>query len=100
MPSLHFGWSLWCGLVIAILAPKWWMKAIALLHPLFTISAIIATGNHWVLDAVGGATVVGAGFGLTYLLCGPRARLTSGTVPEHAKGEVGHARLPAEHHRP
>ncbi|MEU9291452.1 bifunctional glycosyltransferase 87/phosphatase PAP2 family protein [Streptomyces sp. NPDC048275] len=72
MPSLHFGWSLWCGLVIAILAPKWWMKALGLLHPLFTASAIVATGNHWVLDAVGGAAVVGAGFGLTYLLQGPR----------------------------
>ncbi|WP_308013578.1 bifunctional glycosyltransferase 87/phosphatase PAP2 family protein [Streptomyces beigongshangae] len=74
MPSLHFGWSLWCGLVIAILAPKWWMKALGLLHPLFTVSAIVATGNHWVLDAVGGAAVVGAGFGLTYLLQGPRPR--------------------------
>ena len=74
MPSLHFGWSLWCGLVIAILAPKWWMKALGLLHPLFTVSAIVATGNHWVLDAVGGAAVVGAGFALTYLLQGPRPR--------------------------
>ncbi|MFC9454520.1 bifunctional glycosyltransferase 87/phosphatase PAP2 family protein [Streptomyces sp. NPDC056983] len=99
MPSLHFGWSLWCGLVIAILAPKWWMKAIALLHPLFTISAIIATGNHWVLDAVGGATVVGAGFGLTYLLSGPRARLTGATVPRQPKPGPDHARLPAEHNR-
>ncbi|MFD7999377.1 bifunctional glycosyltransferase 87/phosphatase PAP2 family protein [Streptomyces mirabilis] len=74
MPSLHFGWSLWCGVVIAVLAPKWWMKALGLLHPLFTVSAIVATGNHWVLDAVGGAAVVGAGFGLTYLLQGPRPR--------------------------
>ncbi|MGN9820567.1 bifunctional glycosyltransferase 87/phosphatase PAP2 family protein [Streptomyces sp. SD11] len=74
MPSLHFGWSLWCGLVIAIIAPRWWMKALGLLHPLFTVSAIVATGNHWVLDAVGGAAVVGAGFGLTYLLQGPRPR--------------------------
>ncbi|MET7702010.1 bifunctional glycosyltransferase 87/phosphatase PAP2 family protein [Streptomyces sp. NPDC005485] len=74
MPSLHFGWSLWCGLVIVILAPKWWMKAFGLLHPLFTVSAIVATGNHWVLDAVGGGTVVAAGFGLTYLLQGPRSR--------------------------
>ncbi|MEY9488855.1 hypothetical protein RKD26_004649 [Streptomyces calvus] len=74
MPSLHFGWSLWCGLVIAIIAPKAWMKALGLLHPLFTASAIVATGNHWVLDAAGGAVVVGAGFGLTYLLQGPRAR--------------------------
>ncbi|MFD5626932.1 MULTISPECIES: bifunctional glycosyltransferase 87/phosphatase PAP2 family protein [unclassified Streptomyces] len=78
MPSLHFGWSLWCGLVIAILAPKWWMKALGLLHPFFTVSAIVATGNHWILDAVGGAMVVGAGFGLTYLLQGPRPR----TLPE------------------
>jgi hypothetical protein len=74
MPSLHFGWSLWCGVVIAVLAPKWWMKALGLLHPLFTVSAIVATGNHWVLDAVGGAAVVSAGFGLTYLLQGPRPR--------------------------
>ncbi|MDT9698497.1 bifunctional glycosyltransferase 87/phosphatase PAP2 family protein [Streptomyces sp. P17] len=77
MPSLHFGWSLWCGLVIAIVAPKAWMKALGLLHPLLTLTAIVVTGNHWVLDAVGGAAVVGAGFGLTYLLQGPRARLVT-----------------------
>ncbi|MFB7594442.1 bifunctional glycosyltransferase 87/phosphatase PAP2 family protein [Streptomyces sp. NPDC056160] len=73
MPSLHFGWSLWCGLVIAAVAPKWWMKALGLLHPLFTVSAIVGTANHWVLDAVGGATVVCAGFALSHLLSGPRA---------------------------
>ncbi|MFF7842525.1 bifunctional glycosyltransferase 87/phosphatase PAP2 family protein [Streptomyces ossamyceticus] len=74
MPSLHFGWSLWCGLTIAIVAPRWWMKALGLLHPTFTVAAIVATGNHWVLDAVGGAAVVGAGFALTYVLTGPRAK--------------------------
>ena len=74
MPSLHFGWALWCGLVIAVIAPKWWMKALGLLHPLFTVSAIVATGNHWVLDAAGGAVVVVAGFALSYALQGPRAR--------------------------
>ncbi|MET7655512.1 MULTISPECIES: bifunctional glycosyltransferase 87/phosphatase PAP2 family protein [unclassified Streptomyces] len=85
MPSLHFGWSLWCGLVIAIVAPKWWMKALGLLHPLFTVSAIVATGNHWVLDAVGGAAVVGGGFGLSYLFMGPRARFTTATVVRAAE---------------
>ncbi|MEV7424538.1 bifunctional glycosyltransferase 87/phosphatase PAP2 family protein [Streptomyces sp. NPDC091212] len=75
MPSLHFGWSLWCGVVIVVLAPKLWMKLLGLLHPLFTICAIVATANHWVLDAVGGATVVGAGFALTYLLAGRRELL-------------------------
>ncbi|WP_405770973.1 bifunctional glycosyltransferase 87/phosphatase PAP2 family protein [Streptomyces sp. NBC_01538] len=91
MPSLHFGWSLWCGLVIAIVAPKWWMKALGLLHPLFTVSAIVTTGNHWVLDAAGGAVVVLAGFGLSYVFMGPRARVavraaeSSGERPEAVK---------------
>ncbi|MFV0136264.1 bifunctional glycosyltransferase 87/phosphatase PAP2 family protein [Streptomyces sp. HMX87] len=94
MPSLHFGWSLWCGLVIAIIAPKAWMKALGLLHPLFTASAIVATGNHWVLDAVGGALVVGAGFGLTYLFQGPRTRTAGAaarttTAGPKAEAETG-----------
>ncbi|MFF1723583.1 bifunctional glycosyltransferase 87/phosphatase PAP2 family protein [Streptomyces sviceus] len=80
MPSLHFGWSLWCGVVIAVVAPRWWMKGLGLLHPLFTVSAIVATGNHWVLDAVGGAAVVAGGFGLSYLLQGPRARVVRGAA--------------------
>ncbi|MDQ0796635.1 bifunctional glycosyltransferase 87/phosphatase PAP2 family protein [Streptomyces sp. B1I3] len=85
MPSLHFGWSLWCGVVIMVLAPKAWMKALGMLHPLFTVSCIVATGNHWVLDAVGGATVVGLGFGLTYVLAGPR-RLEAPAVPAQPPG--------------
>ncbi|MFI5985137.1 bifunctional glycosyltransferase 87/phosphatase PAP2 family protein [Streptomyces sp. NPDC051555] len=72
MPSLHFGWSLWCGIVIVTLAPKGWQKVLGAMHPLITVCAIIATANHWVLDAVGGAVVVSAGFGLVYVLSGPR----------------------------
>ncbi|MGX1474289.1 UNVERIFIED_CONTAM: hypothetical protein RKD50_003097 [Streptomyces canus] len=53
------------------------MKGLGLLHPLFTVSAIVATGNHWVLDAVGGAAVVAGGFGLSYLFQGPRARVVA-----------------------
>ncbi|KUM81031.1 bifunctional glycosyltransferase 87/phosphatase PAP2 family protein [Streptomyces curacoi] len=87
MPSLHFGWSLWCGLVILVLAPRWWMKALGLLHPFFTVTAIVVTGNHWVLDAVGGALVVGAGFGMTYLLQGPRARTVTARAKARTHGE-------------
>ncbi|GAA3495951.1 bifunctional glycosyltransferase 87/phosphatase PAP2 family protein [Streptomyces prasinosporus] len=87
MPSLHFGWSLWCGLVIAVVAPGVWTKALGLLHPLLTAAAIVATGNHWVLDAPGGALVVGAGFGLAYLLQGPRAR--TGTAAGGTGGASG-----------
>ncbi|WP_171112113.1 MULTISPECIES: bifunctional glycosyltransferase 87/phosphatase PAP2 family protein [Streptomyces] len=95
MPSLHFGWSLWCGVVIAIVAPKGWMKALGLLHPTLTVTAIVVTGNHWVLDAVGGALVVGAGFGLAYLFQGPRARAVTAVAasperePEPTAGKIG-----------
>ncbi|MFD9338623.1 bifunctional glycosyltransferase 87/phosphatase PAP2 family protein [Streptomyces sp. NPDC060028] len=86
MPSLHFGWSLWCGIVIVTLAPKAWQKLLGALHPLITVCAIVATANHWVLDAVGGAVVVSAGFGLVYVLSGPR-RL-SVTLPGQRRGGV------------
>ncbi|MFD3440006.1 bifunctional glycosyltransferase 87/phosphatase PAP2 family protein [Streptomyces sp. NPDC058685] len=95
MPSLHFGWSLWCGLVVVVLAPKLWMKLLGLLHPLFTAGAIVATANHWILDAVGGAAVVGAGFGLTYVLSG-RRRLLPSTVTETARPGTGLPRERAE----
>ncbi|WP_330176052.1 phosphatase PAP2 family protein [Streptomyces sp. NBC_01498] len=86
MPSLHFGWSLWCGIVIVLLAPKLWMKLLGLLHPLFTVCAIVATANHWVLDAAGGAVVVGVGFTLTYVLSGPRRLRPAETT---ARAEAG-----------
>ena len=89
MPSLHFGWSLWCGLVVVLLAPKLWMKLLGLLHPLFTAGAIVATANHWILDAVGGAAVVGAGFGLTYVLSGRRKVLPSTATATSGPAEAG-----------
>ncbi|MGW0334840.1 bifunctional glycosyltransferase 87/phosphatase PAP2 family protein [Streptomyces sp. NPDC003011] len=95
MPSLHFGWSLWCGLVIAIVAPRWWMKGLGLLHPLFTASAIVATGNHWILDAVGGAAVVAAGFGLSYVFQGPRARTTAQAAEVSSQPEPAKDRTPS-----
>ncbi|MDO0915324.1 phosphatase PAP2 family protein [Streptomyces sp. DT2A-34] len=92
MPSLHFGWSLWCGLVILVLAPNWWLKTLGLLHPLLTVTAIVVTGNHWVLDAAGGALVVAAGFGMTHLLQGPRAR----TVTPEAERVSGGSPVPVK----
>lgn len=70
MPSLHVGWSLWCGVVIAIVAPYVWAKVLGILYPLLTTAVIVGTANHYVLDALGGAAIVSAGFGLQYLLLG------------------------------
>ncbi|WP_030238801.1 bifunctional glycosyltransferase 87/phosphatase PAP2 family protein [Streptomyces sp. NRRL S-455] len=88
MPSLHFGWALWCGVVIAVLARWWWMKVLGLLHPLFTLCAVVVTGNHWVLDAAGGAAVVGVGLGLGYVLTGPRPVVARQAVTAAVRDEA------------
>lgn len=87
MPSLHFGWSLWCGIVVVALAPKGRLKLLGALHSLITVCAIVATANHWVLDAVGGAVVVVAGFGLVHVLSGPRALRVTLPVQRSTAGE-------------
>lgn len=70
MPSLHIGWSTWCALAIAHLARRKWVKALGIAYPFATFAVIIGTANHYVLDAVGGLIVLGAGFLVERLLLG------------------------------
>ncbi|MFH8572318.1 phosphatase PAP2 family protein [Streptomyces sp. NPDC017993] len=64
MPSMHIGWSLWCGITIALLAKPLWAKALGLLYPATTLVVIVATANHFWLDAVGGILCLTFGFAL------------------------------------
>ncbi|MGW0733213.1 phosphatase PAP2 family protein [Streptomyces sp. NPDC002851] len=66
MPSMHIGWSLWCGLTIFALARVPWAKVLGLLYPVLTLVVIIATANHFWLDAVGGMLCLAIGFGFCY----------------------------------
>ena len=61
MPSLHFAWALWCTLVLVPALRRRWTKALAIAYPVLTLFAIVVTANHFVLDAVGGALVLGVG---------------------------------------
>ncbi|WP_143175372.1 phosphatase PAP2 family protein [Cryptosporangium aurantiacum] len=58
MPSMHVGWALWCGLVLAGLARHRWQRLLAHAYPLVTTVVVVATANHWTLDAVAGAVLV------------------------------------------
>ncbi|MVO83962.1 hypothetical protein GPA10_04065 [Streptomyces sp. p1417] len=62
MPSMHIGWSLWCGLTIFALASVPWVKVLGLLYPTVTLVVIVATANHFWLDAVGGMICLAFGF--------------------------------------
>jgi PAP2 superfamily len=62
MPSMHVGWSLWCGMVILSLSRRRWVRIAGVLYPLITLIVIIGTANHYILDAVGGAAALACGW--------------------------------------
>lgn len=62
MPSLHFGWSSWCAFVLVPLIRPRWGKVVMASYPFVTLFAIMVTANHWWIDAVGGAIVLGIGY--------------------------------------
>jgi hypothetical protein len=39
-----------------------WTKVAFILYPVGTVTAIVLTGNHYFLDAVGGFAVLGLGY--------------------------------------
>ncbi|MET8576990.1 phosphatase PAP2 family protein [Streptomyces sp. NPDC005012] len=62
MPSMHIGWSVWSGLTIYALARVPWVRVLALLYPVATLVVIVATANHFWLDAVGGLLCLAFGW--------------------------------------
>jgi diacylglycerol O-acyltransferase len=62
MPSLHVAWALWVSVVLAELRHTRTLQAVSLVHVGVTLFVIMATANHFLLDAAGGALVVWLGF--------------------------------------
>ncbi|MEV2215451.1 phosphatase PAP2 family protein [Streptomyces sp. NPDC050997] len=65
MPSLHVGWALWCGVMLWRYGRTRTAKTAAVVYPLVTTIVVMGTANHYFLDAVAGAAVMGAGLLLT-----------------------------------
>lgn len=62
MPSMHVAWALFCAAAIILLARRWWVRGLGVAHVAVTLVVIIATANHFVLDAVGGAAALAVGY--------------------------------------
>jgi hypothetical protein len=88
MPSLHVGWSLWCAVAIVALAERRWVRVLGALYPCATLFVIVGTANHFLLDAVGGALALAAGFAVQRVLSG-RPAFASPTV-----ATLHHSELP------
>ena len=68
VPSLHAGWALGVGIgVVRYARSRSWRLAGAL-YPPAVVLTIVATGNHFFLDAFAGMVVLGAGFAAASVL--------------------------------
>jgi hypothetical protein len=81
MPSMHIGWSVWCGLTIFALASVPWVRVLGLVYPVLTLVVIVATANHFWLDAVGGVLCLGFGYGVAFVWYGALPHALPRTVP-------------------
>ncbi len=54
MPSLHVAWAVWCALALYPMFRHWALRALVVAYPVMTTVVVVATGNHYLLDAVAG----------------------------------------------
>jgi membrane-associated phospholipid phosphatase len=65
MPSLHVGFAVFVGIGVILVGGKARHWILGIIFPLLMSIAVVATGNHFVLDVVAGAALA---FGAWYLI--------------------------------
>jgi len=85
MPSMHVGWALWVGAVLARQARRDLVRVLGLAYPAVTVLVVVVTANHFLLDAVAAAallvvspSLVTAATGLASRVAARRAPLAAG----------------------
>jgi membrane-associated phospholipid phosphatase len=54
MPSLHVAWAVWCALALYPVVRHRVPRVLVAAYPVMTTLVVVATGNHYFLDAVAG----------------------------------------------
>jgi hypothetical protein len=75
MPSLHMAWAGWCTVALWRISERRWLRALAVAYPCLTAIAVLATGNHFLLDIVAGLLVLAVAVWLVGSPREPRAAL-------------------------
>jgi hypothetical protein len=57
MPSLHFGWAVIAAMAVVHVNRSRW-RYVAVLHPILMATAIMATANHWWVDAAAAGVII------------------------------------------
>jgi hypothetical protein len=76
MPSLHIAWAVWCTLVLWRLSARVWVRMLALIYPCLTTFAVLATGNHYLLDVFAGVATFAVAVVLVRVVS-----VAQGTIP-------------------
>ncbi|MEU7405969.1 phosphatase PAP2 family protein [Streptomyces sp. NPDC044948] len=95
MPSLHVGWALWCGVMLWRYGGTRVTKVAAVVYPLVTTIVVMGTANHYFLDAVAGAAVMGAGLLLTPFVLRTADRVRTRLVARFATAATASTPAPA-----
>ena len=85
MPSVHFAWTLLAGTATIYIARTWWLKALGALIPLCMLVSIVATANHFILDAIAGVVVLGLAYGIVTSF----SRLRKGAISQALEDQDG-----------
>jgi membrane-associated phospholipid phosphatase len=64
MPSLHIAWATWTVFALWPLVRPVWARVLVASYPALMIFSTVVTGNHWLLDAVGGWGALALGYAL------------------------------------
>ena len=84
MPSLHVGWDVLVGIVVASAATGTALRVFARILPVLMVASVVVTANHYLLDVVGGLALGLTGLAVALLL-ERRSQLGAATaVPSHA----------------
>jgi PAP2 superfamily len=78
MPSLHVGWAFWVAMVVFRASPWRRVRWLALIYPVATTIAVVATANHFVADAAAGVVLVLLAWAVVSAGCRVRRALTTG----------------------
>jgi hypothetical protein len=54
MPSLHVAWAIWCALALYPVVRHRALRVLVAAYPVMTTLVVVATGNHFFLDAAAG----------------------------------------------
>ncbi len=73
IPSLHVGWNLLVGIALWRVSTSWRHRIVAASSPVLMTAAVLATANHYLLDAVAGVVVALVGLAIARRITLPLA---------------------------